>query len=215
MARIRKKNEPKVIEVHFRYNESVRNVYKRVLYYLDDNKVTLRTFKKYFPNYPDIFSTNTYFWHPGSVASMRRYNERKRYDEVEWWLEENGFTVEYDCNWLIGRFYLDKKYKIYKEMVKPIFDTVVAVNDLYSCTEGVKRKTKDVLKLYENILKITPYLLKLEELLETYRSYIEERDYKKYKVNIEKFTKIHKEVLMIIKELLGEDIEGGKNVKDN
>jgi len=194
MAKIRKKKkkEPKVIEVHFYYKESARNVYKKAHYFIDGRNVTLRTFKKYFQDYPDIFSANTYFWTPGSVSAMRRSNEERRYNEVEWWLENNGFTIKYSDGWLKGVLYLDKKYKTYKEIIEPILDDIIQMNYTYSLHKFNKNehaRTREFIKIYKYILgkNINTYIPQLNNLLESYKNYIDDCDYDKYKSHIEKF----------------------------
>lgn len=45
-------------------------------------KITLRDLDA-----PSVVLANTYYWRPGSSSSNRRYNERKRRQEVKDWLE--------------------------------------------------------------------------------------------------------------------------------
>ena len=85
----------KSIEVSFWYQESCRNVYKSVYYYVNGKRVTAnkKEIKELLATAPDIVTANCYFWRPGEHAWERRNNEERRLAEVYNWLQSEGFKV--------------------------------------------------------------------------------------------------------------------------
>lgn len=72
---------------------------------------------------PEILTANTYFWRPGSSASQRRWNEKRRIAEVQAFLDRHaatlaaaGITVEFSYKESCNHVY--KHVAIYQNGVK-------------------------------------------------------------------------------------------------
>jgi hypothetical protein len=68
---------------------------------------------------PAILTANTYFWRPGSSASQRRANERRRIAEVQAFLDRHaaalqaaGITVHFEYSESCSHVY--KRLEIYR-----------------------------------------------------------------------------------------------------
>jgi hypothetical protein len=87
--------EKTLVEIEFTYSESCRNVYKHFSVYRNGKKSNIRGLLRFLENknYPEILTQNCYFWHPASVANMRRRNEEKRNDEVVEYFISEGFEI--------------------------------------------------------------------------------------------------------------------------
>lgn len=84
-----------LVTIFFDYTESCHNVYKHFNVMRGEKCTTSAWLKKFLSaELPYIIGANTYFWHPSSSASERRYNERKRLDEVSEFFKDQGFTIK-------------------------------------------------------------------------------------------------------------------------
>ena len=80
--------------ISFEYRETCHNVYKHFGVERNDKVSNMVWLKKCLNgDIPSIISANTYFWHPNTSASSRRYTEKKRESEVQFYFEKNGFTI--------------------------------------------------------------------------------------------------------------------------
>ena len=80
--------------ISFEYRETCHNVYKHFGVERNDKVSNMVWLKKCLNgDIPSIISANTYFWHSNTSASSRRYTEKKRESEVQFYFEKNGFTI--------------------------------------------------------------------------------------------------------------------------
>jgi len=193
-----KEDEYVEIRIKFYYKESVRHVYKKVHYFINKNRVTLRKIRKYFPKVPYIFTANTYFWSPGGKASYRRSRESNRYEEVEEWFKEKGFYVKYEDSYLIGYWYPDKKSEIYWQIIAPL------QKELEDNNYFLKRLIDKKLTLYEFHKYYKGNFNKINVQIESIEKNINLNDYPQFKEQLELYKAYYQEYIKLLMEVVND-----------
>ncbi|WP_299823672.1 hypothetical protein [uncultured Pontibacter sp.] len=90
--------------------------------------------------FPDILTANTFNWAAASNASTRRYNEKKRLDEVSSFFKEIGFQVHQDGDSVTATIDNLEVYFSYRESCKNVYKTFKVYRDGKKSNITVLRK---------------------------------------------------------------------------